>query len=196
MPLESGDRLSADEFHRRYEAMPNLRHAELIEGIVYLPSPTRYSYHDSQAALIRGWAALYVSRHPELSVGNDASIILDKDNELQPDAFIFRKEGQLRLDEDGYLRGRPELAIEVSGSSASCDLHQKKDAYERNGVAEYIVWRVFDSAIDWFVLRDGHYQQKQPDADGMVESEQFRGLRLDIPRALAMDLAGVLKALD
>jgi hypothetical protein len=36
--LESGDRLTRQEFERRYTAMPNLKKAELIEGIVYKSS--------------------------------------------------------------------------------------------------------------------------------------------------------------
>jgi uncharacterized protein YktB (UPF0637 family) len=39
--LEAGDRLSRDEFERRYERLPCLKKAELIEGIVYMPSPVR-----------------------------------------------------------------------------------------------------------------------------------------------------------
>ncbi|MBA4179954.1 MAG: Uma2 family endonuclease [Anaerolinea sp.] len=196
VPLESGDRLSQPEFHRRYEAMPSVKRAELIEGVVYLPSPTRYTYHDAQAAIIRGWAALYVSRHPGLLVGNDATVILDSENEVQPDAFIFRADGGLREDADGYLGGAPELVIEVAGSSDSRDLHQKKDAYERNGIREYVVWRVFNNSIDWFVLRAGRYELKTPPENGVIESEQFPGLRLNVPAALALDLAGVLKGLD
>ena len=44
-PLENGDRLTRDEFERRYEAMPHLKKAELIEGVVYVPSPVRYHRH-------------------------------------------------------------------------------------------------------------------------------------------------------
>ena len=43
LPLENGDRLTRAEFERRYAAMPRLKKAELIEGIVYVPSPVRYS---------------------------------------------------------------------------------------------------------------------------------------------------------
>ena len=43
--LEPGDRLTRAEFERRYEAMPELRKAELIEGVVYMPSPVRYRCH-------------------------------------------------------------------------------------------------------------------------------------------------------
>ena len=44
-PLESGDRLTRAEFLRRYDAMPDLKKAELIEGVVYVPSPVRQKYH-------------------------------------------------------------------------------------------------------------------------------------------------------
>ena len=43
--LEPGDRLSREEFERRYERMPWLNKAELIEGIVYMPSPLRAEKH-------------------------------------------------------------------------------------------------------------------------------------------------------
>jgi hypothetical protein len=54
-PLENGDRLTRDEFERRYEAMPHLKKAELIEGVVYVPSPVRYRHHGAAHALLIGW---------------------------------------------------------------------------------------------------------------------------------------------
>ncbi len=36
LPLENGDKLTRAEFERRYEAMPHLKKAELIEGVVYV----------------------------------------------------------------------------------------------------------------------------------------------------------------
>jgi hypothetical protein len=36
------------EFLRRYDAMPDLKKAELIEGVVYVPSPVRQKYHGKQ----------------------------------------------------------------------------------------------------------------------------------------------------
>ena len=47
-PLESGDRLTRAEFERRYEAMPELKKAELIEGVVYVSSPVRFDRHSEQ----------------------------------------------------------------------------------------------------------------------------------------------------
>ena len=73
----------------------------------------------------------------------------------------------------------PELIAEISASTVSIDLGAKKNAYERNGVQEYLVWRVLDEAIDWFVLRDGHYVELLPDEDGITRSQIFPGLWLD-----------------
>ena len=45
LPLENGDRLARPEFERRYHAMPHVNKAELIEGIVYMPSPVSHEQH-------------------------------------------------------------------------------------------------------------------------------------------------------
>ncbi len=99
------------------------------------------------------------------------------------------------ISDDGYVAKAPELVVEIAGSSRSRDANQKRRAYERNGVGEYIVWRTLDNAIDWFVLRDGAFVAKLPDEDGRIESEQFRGLVMDVRAMLAMDRKAVLAAL-
>ena len=58
-PLESGDRLSRDEFERRYDAMPQLKKAELIEGVIYVGSPVRSKSHGQPHAAIIGWLFTY-----------------------------------------------------------------------------------------------------------------------------------------
>jgi|GEM_PF-6129912 Uma2 family endonuclease len=62
--------------------------------------------------------------------------------------------GQTRLTAEGYLEGAPELVIEIAASSAALDLGDKKQAYRRNGVTEYLVWQVFENQIDWYSLTD------------------------------------------
>ena len=62
------------------------------------------------------------------------------------------KGGQAKVSEDDYVEDAPELVAEVAASSASYDLNIKLDVYRRNGVREYLVWRVHDRQIDWFVL--------------------------------------------
>jgi len=192
--LESGDNLTREEFHRRYLARPDIKKAELVDGVVYVPSPVRFDRHSQPHFLVVGWLAMYVALTPGVQPGGDnATLFLEGGHEVQPDAFLWRPEaGGTYLNEDGYLIGAPQLIVEVAASSVSYDLHQKKEAYRRNGAGEYVVWRVEDRAIDWFRLQDGQYVLVEPDADGLIESAEFPGLRLHVESMLAGDLSAVL----
>jgi Uma2 family endonuclease len=193
--LENGDRLTRAEFERRYEAMPHLRKAELIEGVVYVPSPVRHRQHGSPHAHLIGWLFQYTANTPGVEVGDNSSVRLDLDNEPQPDALLFidpTRGGQVRLSDDGIIEGAPELVAEVASSSVSYDLHAKLQVYRRSGVREYLVWRVLEQEIDWFVLRDGQYERMPLDAQGLVRSEVFPGLWLDPAALLRGDLATLL----
>ena len=142
------------------------------------------------------WLGTYSVRDPELLLEDNATVYLDDRSEVQPDAFIWRPEpGGPRLTEDGYVEGAPQLVVEVAASSVSYDLHDKMEAYRRNGVREYIVWRVLDAAIDWFRLREGKYVRLEPDAEGVIESEEYPGLRLHVPSMLAGNRAALLARL-
>lgn len=195
--LRGGDRLTRPEFERRYRAMPHIKKAELIEGAVYMPSPVSNDEHARPHADIVTWLGVYRARTPGVEGGDNATLRLDLDNEPQPDAYlrISPECGGQSRDEDGYLRGAPELIAEVSASSASYDLHDKLAAYRRNGVREYVVWRVWDGAIDWSVLREGRYERLDATPDGLLRSELFSGLWLDAPALLRRDLARVLDVL-
>jgi Uma2 family endonuclease len=193
--LENGDRLTRSEFERRYEAMPHLKKAELIEGVVYVPSPVRHRQHGSPHAHLIGWLFQYAANTPGVEVGDNSSVRLDLDNEPQPDALLFIDPtcgGQVRISDDGIIEGAPELVAEVASSSVSYDLHAKLHVYRRNGVCEYIVWRVLEQEVDWFVLRDGQYERMPLDAQGLVRSEVFPGLWLDPAALLRGDLATLL----
>jgi Uma2 family endonuclease len=191
--LESGDRLTREEFHRRYCARPDIKKAELVDGVVYVPSPVRFRQHGRPHALVMLWLGTYCLRDPELLFSDNTTVYLDDRSEVQPDAFIWRTApGGPHLTDDGYVEGAPQLVVEVAASSVSYDLHDKMEAYRRNGVREYVVWRVLDDAIDWFRLRDGAYVRLEPDADGVIESEEYPGLQLHLPSMLAGNRAAVL----
>lgn len=197
--LENGDRLTRSEFERRYEAMPQLRKAELIEGIVYMPSPVRLHHHGQPHSLVIGWLAVYKARTPGLILGDNSTVRMDLDNEPQPDVLLLvdpDRGGQARISEDDYVEGAPELVAEIAASSASYDLNAKRDVYRRNGVREYVVWRVLDGEIDWFVLRGGNYEKLAVDASGLYRSEIFPGLWLDPDALVRDDLATVLDTLQ
>ncbi len=102
----------------------------------------------------------------------------------------------ISLPEDDYIEGAPELVAEVAASSASYDLHDKKEAYRRNGVQEYLVWQVFEQKLDWYCLQDGEYVLLQPDENGIVRSQVFQGLWLVMSALLQGNMAEVLVALQ
>src|SRR3982751_5183580 len=92
-PLENGERLTQPEFLRRYEAMPHLRKAELIEGIVYMPSPVRVDAHAGPDNLIQTWLGNYSWATPGVQAAANATVKFDMDNVPQPDAFLRILEG-------------------------------------------------------------------------------------------------------
>jgi Uma2 family endonuclease len=190
--------LSRDEFERRYEAMPHVKKAELIEGVVYMPSPVSSKEHGDPHFVTVTWLGVYSAKTPGVEGSDNATIKLDWDNEPQPDAHLRIPQdlgGQTRL-VGKYLEGPPELALEVAASSASYDLHEKLNAYRRSGIREYLVWRVLDKSIDWFVLRGGQYERLSPGADGIYRSEVFPGLWLDAAALIRRDLGKVLDVLQ
>jgi Uma2 family endonuclease len=194
-PLEPGDRLTRAEFERRYDATPHLKKAELIEGVVYMPSSVRLDRHGSPQANLVTWLGVYQAFTPGLRSADNTTVRLDETNEPQPDALLMidpAHGGQARVSADDYVEAAPELVAEVAASSASYDLHSKLGAYLRNGVREYLVWRVLDGAVDWFVLRGGQYQRLTAGADGVLRSGVFPGLWLDAAALVNGDLAHVL----
>jgi Uma2 family endonuclease len=194
-PLEPGDRLTRAEFERRYDAMPGLKKAELIEGVVYMPSPVRHRRHGRPHAQIIGWLIAYEASTSGVEASDNSTARLDLANDPQPDALLLidpARGGQARISADDYIEDAPELVVEVAASTASYDLHTKLEVYSRNGVREYIVWRVRDRQIDWFVLRQDRFERLAPGPDGIVRSEVFPGLWLDHEALVHGDLARVL----
>lgn len=195
--LESGDQLSRDEFERRYHAMPENVHAELIDGTVYVTSGVRAA-HANASADMAGWLGSYRAATPGVVGVIHATLRLDTANEPQPDAMLYidvDRSARVRLSADGYLEGTPEFIAEVSASSVSKDLGPKLKAYARNRVQEYLVWRVEDEAIDWFTLHDGSYVPL-PAESGIVRSTVFPGLWLEVAAMADRDIARVLTVLQ
>jgi Uma2 family endonuclease len=199
-PLEQGDRLTRDEFERRFEAMPHIKKAELIEGVVNMAPPAlRWDYHATPHAKLITWLGTYEAATPGVRTGDNASVRLDLDNEPQPDVILMIEPtagGQATISADNYVEGAPELVAEVSSSTVSIDLNDKLRAYRRNGVREYIVWRVQDRAIDWFTLSGSEYVPLTPDGSGILKNAIFPGLWLDPAAMLREDLAQVLRSLQ
>jgi Uma2 family endonuclease len=198
-PLRAGDRLTQEEFERRWDAMPEVKKAELIEGVVHMPSPVRLDYHASPHALIGTWLGTYWAHTPGVQVAIDGTIRLDVANVPQPDAMLFIKPawgGRVRITPENYLEGGPEFVAEVSASTTDVDLGAKQRVYRKHGVCEYLVWRVNDEAIDWFTLQKGKYKRLRTAKTGYYQSEVFPGLWIDTVAALQSDVRAVLAVLQ
>jgi Uma2 family endonuclease len=196
--LESGDTMRSREFLRRYERMPHVKKAELIEGVVYIGSPVR-RVHAKPDGLIQTWLGTYAAHTPGTEALPNATVILDPDNTLQPDALLRllpERGGRTRENAEGYLLGLPELVVEIAATSASIDLRDKLRAYRRSGVLEYLVWRTAEHRFDWFCLEEDEYQAQTPDAHGLLRSRTFPGLVLALQPLLDLDTAAVLAALE
>jgi Uma2 family endonuclease len=198
-PLENGDHLTRDEFERRYNAMPDLKKAELLGGVVYMPSPVRYRAHGKSHAQVNAWLSVYWLATPGAEPADNASIRLDPDSMPQPDAILRilpEHGGQSWIDDDDYLEGPPELIVEVAASIASYDLHEKLAVYQRNKAQEYLVWQVLDKRVTWLELVEDAYRSLAPNADGVIRSRVFPGLWLDVAALIAGDMARMVAVLQ
>jgi Uma2 family endonuclease len=186
--LESGDRLDQKTFHERYEAMPEHIRAELVGGIVFLPSPWK-TPHGRMRAKVCYWLCNYVDATPNTEALDNATVILDPDSEPQPDAsLLITAAGQGQTHEENeYIVGAPELIVEVALSTEAIDLHLKRSDYERVGVREYVVVILRQRRVRWWVWRGQRFEERTPDADGLFRSETFPGLWLDPEALLLLD---------
>ncbi len=198
-PLNPGDRLSRAEFERRYEVHPEIKKAELVEGVVYMPSPLHFAVHSEPHGWIITWLGVYAAATPGARLGDNATVRLDLENEVQPDALLRLEPtlgGRSSINADDYVEGAPELIVEIAASSAAYDLHDKRRVYQRSGVQEYIALQMYEQRLDWFVLRDGVYQALVADKTGILRSEVFPGLALKPETLFSGELADLLAVLQ
>ena len=187
--LLPGMRLDCDEFLERWDALPNLKYAELINGVVRMTSPLS-TFHSSPDNTISGWIAIYSWSTPGTNADSNPTAILNSKNVPQPDQVLRilpEFGGQAAIQNNGMMFGAPELAIEVSVTSLREDLGEMLKVYESAGVQEYIVVDVANKKIHWHHLVDGKYQLLQPEADGVHRSVVFPGLWLDAPAFFRKD---------
>ncbi len=189
--LQNGDHLTRAEFERRYHAQPHLKKAELIEGVVYVPSPVSIE-HSNRHATVMVWLGNYRAATPGLRLLDNATVRLDAENEVQPEAALCVAEGGQTQAVGSYLHGAPELVVEVAISSAAYDLHEKMRVYRRVGVREYAILLTLERETIWYQLDEGRYVAVAPGADGLINSQAFPGLHFHSDKFWADDVAGLL----
>ncbi len=198
-PLKDGDRLDADEFLRRYDAMPDLKKAELIQGTVHImASPVYIEQHGEPDSFVQGWLFSYAIATPGTKSAVNATTKLGPKDVPQPDGLLRilpEFGGQTRV-EKNLLVGAPELGFEVAASSASIDANAKKDSYLDSGMREYVLWRTRSGKIDWWKLENGEFTEIEPGEDGILRSEVFPGLWLDPAAMVEENGARVMEVLQ
>jgi hypothetical protein len=195
-PLRDGDRLTREEFLRRWEAMPDLKHAELIDGIVHMPSPLSRP-HGLFQPFVSAWLFHYAQATKGCETGAEATWVMDANNIPQPDLCLCIQSeygGQSRVVQDLYS-GAPELLVEISHSSSSRDLGAKSDLYLRCGVREYLVVLTRKPEVVWREAARGRFRRIAADADGLLRSRVFPGLWMDPAALLNRDWSRTLDAL-
>jgi len=195
-PLRAGQRLTVREFMRRWEAMPEIKFAELIDGVVYMPSPVTSEHGSTELGTVT-WLGMYVASTPGCAGGSQATWLM-LESVPQPDSYLWiRPEcgGQSTI-VGKYHAGAPELAAEVCLTSAAYDLGVKKALYQKAGVREYIAFLVEEQEVRWHRLVNGEFELCRPNSQGIFRSREFPGLWLDAPALWKDDLARLLRTLE
>ncbi len=195
--LNAGDHLDQKTFHRRYEAMPRSFRAELVKGVVIVPSPLSCP-HGALHGRILTWLGCYSISTPGTTFFDNTTTILDKNNELQPDAqlVILPTYGGQGVQVGKFVQGAPQLVVEVAASSASYDLFEKFDVYQQAGVQEYLVVLAEEAEVRWFARTQGKYEPLAIDAAVVIRSVMFPGLWLDTAALFAEQPANLLTTLQ
>jgi hypothetical protein len=195
--LVEGQRLDQPTFHALYEAMPPGSRAELINGVVRMPSPVGPP-HGRASLPVLMWLGFYQGNTPGVEALVDTSTALGLESEPQPDAqlrILAECGGRTQADRR-FIHGVPELLVEVAHASRYTDLGPKFDDYERVGVLEYVVRALEPDKVYWFILREGHFVHLASGPDGIYRSEVFPGLWLDPAALLAGDIHRLQAVVD
>lgn len=196
-PLCAGDRLTRREFLEIWEQHPEIKHAELIGGVVYMPSPLS-RMHGVTDTQVSGMLWYYASHTPGTEAGSNTTTLMEGDDTSQPDNFlrILPAYGGQSVNEGKYIGGGPEFLAETSVSSASIDMNQKLELYERMRVQEYLAILMYEQEIRWHRWTPRGFKLV-PSGPGMIwKSKIFPGLWLDGKALLANDAARVLATLE
>ena len=193
----AGQRLDQATFHEHYEQMPAGVRAELIGGVVDMPSPVGPE-HARAIVPVLVWLSYYQENTPGVDVLDNASTVLDVRGEPQPDAQlrVLPECGGHTQTDRRCVRGVPELIVEVSQATRYTELGPKFDEYQRAGVLEYLVRALDPDQLLWLVLRDGKLVELPADSDGLYRSQVFPGPWLDSQAMIAGNTRRLREVLD
>ena len=188
--LHNGDRMSLQEFFSVWERIPDLKRAELIDGVVHLPSPV-YPPHGFYEVMLSRWLDTFAEMRGGVYVASNISHKL-LGNSPQPD-LALRSGDFPELD---LPQSPPLLLVEVTHTSRSIDLGPKLDLYRRAKVPEYICLLVYEERVEWRVLEGESYRLLAAGPQGILRSPSQPGLWLDTSALFPPDRKRLLATLQ
>ena len=193
--IRPGDRMPLEEFLERWDQMPELKFAELIDGVVYMPSPASRT-HRNLDGLIQTVCGSYNARTLGTESGPNGTWLMTPSSAPQPDCSIniLPEYGGRSTTRKGLLAGVPEFVAEICHSSRAYDLGPKLALYLTAGVDEYLAILVEERRFEWRTLIDGSYQLLKSEA-GVFHSLVLPGLWIDSKAFWEGDSASLLDAL-
>ena len=196
MLLAPGDRMELEEFLERWDQSPELKFAELIDGVVYMPPPVSLPHGSFNSVAQAVFGRYRLLSGVCKSLANATWLMLG--SAPQPDlSLALKKEygGTMEMAARELASGRPELAVEICWSRRSYDLGPKLALYERAGVPEYLAILVEERRFEWRVLVQSRYQFLNAQ-DGVFRSRILPGLWIDEPAFWSEDGPRLLSVLD
>lgn len=195
-PLITGMRMEREEFIRRWDALPDLKNAELIEGTVFVSSPVGRT-HSRFDGHFSAWLWTYANSTAHVSTGHNETCYM-LESAPQPDCYLrIDQRGNAAPDDEGrFIEGAPELIVEICESSHAHDFGPKKALYQRAGVREYITVDTFAKRLAWRFLKEGSYIELDPDSGGILRSHVFPGLWLSPQHVWPLDGRAMLALLE
>lgn len=176
--LKHGARMNRERFHRLYEQTAEDFRVELIGGVVHEPSPISVSHGESHV-LLTHILSTYAIETPGVQLLDNVTVMLSDQDEVQPDLLLRvlpEFGGRTSNTSSDYVKGPPELVVEIAHSSASLDLGRKRKRYILGGVAEYLVICTELKEIRWFDLQNN--ARYEADNANNIKSRMFPGLWL------------------
>ncbi|OOH85724.1 restriction endonuclease [Pasteurellaceae bacterium 15-036681] len=156
---------------------------EIIKGKIMemSPAPSRLHQRISMKLTI-GFAKVFDNHQCQLySAPFDVRFLDEQGNiktVVQPDLCVICD--QNKLDHKGCI-GAPDLVVEIlSPGNSKCEMKDKYELYQEQGVSEYWIVRPEEQNIQIFVLENGRYIGIQPVVEGdIVTSVKFPALSFD-----------------
>ncbi|MDZ7344466.1 MAG: Uma2 family endonuclease [candidate division KSB1 bacterium] len=190
--------LSTDElvtFDQFYEMVDEKVKADLLDGRIVRDSPAipRHGFTVT-------WLSRLIGDYAEvldlgIVGGATMTIRLTKYQGPEPDVFFIHK-NRLRIVEEKYVAGPPDLCVEViSQSSRQIDRGRKFVLYADHGVREYWIVDPLRHTVECYENQTGEWVEVKPDEQGRMHSKALPGFWLKPEWLMVFPFPPVLKTL-